>query len=135
MIIEILERDASPLSNVGRPAFFRHFKSGRRHENPLKFPKFQLVTIALMTEAVRPSETPACSNENTLRYISEGSKLHIRRRENLKSHSYIQIVRVTTETFTSVVFCSIYHPSLFVSKTHRKVKYADRAIVNMYTVV
>jgi hypothetical protein len=35
-------------------------------------------------EAVRTSETPVYS-ETTLRYIPEGSHLHTRRRENLKS--------------------------------------------------
>jgi hypothetical protein len=39
-----------------------------------------------MMEAVRISETSVCSDENTRRYIPEDCKLHIRRRENLKSH-------------------------------------------------
>jgi hypothetical protein len=41
--------------------------------------------IALMMEAVRISETSANFNVTTWRYIPEDSKLHIRRRENLKS--------------------------------------------------
>jgi hypothetical protein len=41
--------------------------------------------IALMMEAVRTSETLVYSNETTWRYIPEGSNLHSRRRENLKS--------------------------------------------------
>jgi hypothetical protein len=44
-------------------------------------------TIALMMEAVRTSETSVHSNETTRRYIPEDSKLHTRRRENLKSHT------------------------------------------------
>jgi len=39
-----------------------------------------------MMEAVRTSETSVHSNETTRLYISEDSKLHTRRRENLKSH-------------------------------------------------
>jgi hypothetical protein len=43
-------------------------------------------TIALMKEAVITSETSINFNLTTLRYIPEDSKLHTRRRENLKSH-------------------------------------------------
>jgi len=39
-----------------------------------------------MMEAVRTSETSANFNLTTRRYIPEDSKLHTRRRENLKSH-------------------------------------------------
>jgi hypothetical protein len=42
--------------------------------------------IALMMEAVRTSETSVSFNVSTRRYIPEDSKLHTRRRENLKSH-------------------------------------------------
>jgi hypothetical protein len=38
-------------------------------------------------EAVRTSETSVYSNETTWRYVPEGSKLHTRRRENLKSRT------------------------------------------------
>jgi hypothetical protein len=41
----------------------------------------------LMMEAVRTSETSVYSNEITRRYIPEGSHLHNRRRENLKSYN------------------------------------------------
>jgi hypothetical protein len=41
--------------------------------------------IALMMEAVRISETTVTFNVTTRRYIPEDSKLHTRRRENLKS--------------------------------------------------
>jgi hypothetical protein len=44
--------------------------------------------IALMIEAVRTSETSVYS-ETTWRYIPEGSNLHTRRRENLKSHEIL----------------------------------------------
>jgi hypothetical protein len=40
----------------------------------------------MMMEAVPTSETPIYSNEITGRYFPEGSHLHIRSRENLKSH-------------------------------------------------
>jgi hypothetical protein len=40
-----------------------------------------------MMEAVRTSETSVYLNETTRRYIPEDSKLHTRRRENLKSHT------------------------------------------------
>jgi hypothetical protein len=39
-----------------------------------------------MMETVRTSETSVNSNETTRRYIPEDSKLHTRRRGNLKSH-------------------------------------------------
>jgi hypothetical protein len=42
--------------------------------------------IALMMEAVRTSEKSVNFNVTTRHYISEDSKLHTRRRENLKSH-------------------------------------------------
>jgi hypothetical protein len=46
------------------------------------------VMIALMMEAARTSET-SVDNYFTRQYISEDkSELHIRRRENLKSHNY-----------------------------------------------
>jgi hypothetical protein len=43
--------------------------------------------IALMMETVRNSETSVNFYVSTRRYIPEDSKLHIRRRENLKSHT------------------------------------------------
>jgi hypothetical protein len=39
-----------------------------------------------MMEAVRTSETSVYSNDTTRRYIPEGSRLHVRRREDPKSH-------------------------------------------------
>jgi hypothetical protein len=41
----------------------------------------------MMMEAVRMSETSVHFNETTQRYIPEDSKLHTRRREDLKSHN------------------------------------------------
>jgi hypothetical protein len=41
--------------------------------------------FALMMEAVRTSETSVNFNMTTRRFIPEDSKLHTRRRENLKS--------------------------------------------------
>jgi hypothetical protein len=43
--------------------------------------------IVLMMEPVRTSETSVHFNVTTRRYIPEDSKLHIRLRENLKSHT------------------------------------------------
>jgi hypothetical protein len=40
-----------------------------------------------MMEAVRTSEKSVNVNVTTRRYIAEDSKLHTRRRENLKSHN------------------------------------------------
>jgi hypothetical protein len=45
--------------------------------------------IALMMHAVRTSETSVNFNVTTRRYISEDSKLHTRRRENLKSYKFL----------------------------------------------
>jgi hypothetical protein len=42
--------------------------------------------IAMIMEAVGTSETSVNFNVTTWRYIPEDSKLHTRRRENLKSH-------------------------------------------------
>jgi hypothetical protein len=42
--------------------------------------------ITLKMAAVRTSETSVNFNVNIRRYIPEDSKLHARRRENLKSH-------------------------------------------------
>jgi hypothetical protein len=44
------------------------------------------IVYTLMTKAARTSELPVYSNETTRRYMIEGSHLHTRRRENLKSH-------------------------------------------------
>jgi hypothetical protein len=41
--------------------------------------------VRVMTKAVCTSETSVYFNETTLCYIPEGSHLHFRRRENLKS--------------------------------------------------
>jgi hypothetical protein len=43
--------------------------------------------ITLVMEAVRTSETSVYSNENTSRYIPEGSNFHIRHRKNHKSQT------------------------------------------------
>jgi hypothetical protein len=45
-----------------------------------------------MKKAVRISETLFYSNETTWRYIREGSNLHNRRRENLKSRIEISVI-------------------------------------------
>jgi hypothetical protein len=44
-----------------------------------------------MMEAVRTSETSVNTNFTTRRYITEDSKLHTRRRENLKSHILLHV--------------------------------------------
>jgi hypothetical protein len=46
-------------------------------------------------EAVRTFETSVNFNVTALRYIPEDSKLHTRRRENLKSHMYYFILSVS----------------------------------------
>jgi hypothetical protein len=45
-----------------------------------------VVMVALMMEAVGTSETSVNFYETTWSNISQGSQLHTRRRENLKSH-------------------------------------------------
>jgi hypothetical protein len=57
-------------------------KTGHRNNN----------IVTLVMEAVHISETLVYSNETTRRYIPEGSHLHSRRGENLKSHN-IQYLR------------------------------------------
>jgi hypothetical protein len=47
--------------------------------------------ITAMMQAVRASETSVYSNETTRRYVHEGSHLHTRRLENLKSHTNISL--------------------------------------------
>jgi len=47
---------------------------------------------------VRTSETSVYCNETTRRYISEGSNLHTRRRENLESHIYIFVLFIYSLT-------------------------------------
>jgi len=44
--------------------------------------------ITLMMEAARTSETLVDIQLKTRQYIPEGSELHTRRRENLKSHFF-----------------------------------------------
>jgi hypothetical protein len=46
----------------------------------------RLALIALMMDAARTSETSVDIQLRTRQYIREDSKLHTRRRENLKSH-------------------------------------------------
>jgi hypothetical protein len=48
--------------------------------------------IALMTEAVRISETSAHLNVTTRRYIPEDCRLHTRHHENLKYHKLYVLV-------------------------------------------
>jgi hypothetical protein len=65
-----------------------------------------------MLEAVRTSETSVNFNVTTRRYIPEDSKLHTRRRKNLKSHTINvlpQVAQWITNcdlrfTFTHVIF-------------------------------
>jgi hypothetical protein len=56
---------------------------------------------ALMMEAVRTFGTSVNFDLTTRRYIPEGSKLHIRRRENTKSHKefYISIRLLESKTY------------------------------------
>jgi hypothetical protein len=52
-----------------------------------------MASVALMTEAVSSSETSVNIFQTTWRSIREDSHIHIRRRENLKSHIF-QVVFV-----------------------------------------
>jgi hypothetical protein len=52
----------------------------------------------LMVEAVRTSETSANTYLTTRQYIPEDSKLHTRRRENLKSHIIDILLQLLTHT-------------------------------------
>jgi hypothetical protein len=54
--------------------------------------------IALVMEAVRTSETLVNFNMTTRRYIPEDSKVHTRRRENVKSHNIIVVVSFALKT-------------------------------------
>jgi hypothetical protein len=45
--------------------------------------------ITLMMEAALTFETSVNFNATTRRYIPEDSKLHTRRRQNLKSHNWL----------------------------------------------
>jgi hypothetical protein len=51
-----------------------------------------ITAIALMVEVVRTSEKSVNIYLTTRKYIPEDSKLHTRRRENLKSHNNNVIV-------------------------------------------
>jgi hypothetical protein len=48
---------------------------------------FSEVSIALLFEAVRTSETPVNFHVASRRNIPEGCHFHTRRRDNLKSHA------------------------------------------------
>jgi hypothetical protein len=50
--------------------------------------------IRAMMNAIRTSETSVDIHLRTWQYIPEDSELHIRRRENLKSHIYCNCSRV-----------------------------------------
>jgi len=54
--------------------------------------------IRAMMEVVRTSETSVNFNETTRRYIPEDSKLHTRRRENLKSHILLHFFGLSAYT-------------------------------------
>jgi hypothetical protein len=60
-----------------------HIEVDRRFRGGCVLPP---LLIALMMETVRTSETSVNFNVITRSYIPEDSKLHTRRRENLKSH-------------------------------------------------
>jgi hypothetical protein len=52
------------------------------------------MVIVLIMEAVHTSETWVHFNMTTQRYIPEDSKLHTRRRENLKSQNMLKLVNL-----------------------------------------
>jgi hypothetical protein len=53
----------------------------------------------MMMEAAHISQTSVYFNEITQRYVLEGCHLHIRRRENLKTHK----VKLFLETLSSYI--------------------------------
>jgi hypothetical protein len=61
--------------------------------------------IALIMEAVRTSETSVSYNETALRNIPEGSHLHARRREKLRSN----IVLLAAVNVLQVVYYCCYY--------------------------
>jgi hypothetical protein len=82
-----------------------------------------------MIEAVRTSETSVHFNVTTRRYIPEDSKLHTRRRENLKSH-YISFLQTTAyrnkinQQVTVRFSAQIRH-----TETHYCTKFVDYACI------
>jgi hypothetical protein len=69
-----------------------------------------------MMEAVHTSETSVNFNVTTRRYIPEDSKLHIRRRENLKYHEMRCVFfeeRHECSNTTGSLLTSVNHPTLF----------------------
>jgi hypothetical protein len=50
-------------------------------------------------EAVHTSETSVYSSATTRRYIPEGSHLHTRRRENLKSHILLIVLLIAIDLY------------------------------------
>jgi hypothetical protein len=76
----------------------------------------KMIAVVLITEAVSTSETSVNFNVTTRRYIAEDSKLHTRRRENLKSHigSFRDSPKHKTE---------VYQPS------HRNVLHSQRNVL------
>jgi hypothetical protein len=60
--------------------------------------RVKLPIRALMKEAVRTSETSANTYLTTQQYIVQDSKLHTRRRENLKSHIIDILLQLLTHT-------------------------------------
>jgi hypothetical protein len=57
-----------------------------------------------MMEAVRTSETSVHFKVTTRRYIPEGSKLHTRHRENVKSHEKYPL-RISTRLSAILIRC------------------------------
>jgi hypothetical protein len=90
--------------------------------------------IALMVEVVRTSETSVHSNETKRRYVQEDSKLHTRRRENLKpytltlcsylnardqvSHPYNIFFSTRRELVNILYSCDLHLASLIEKYTH-----------------
>jgi hypothetical protein len=58
--------------------------------------------FVLMMEAVRTTEMSVYSDETARRYIPEGSNLHTRRHENLKSHIVVSSLKQLDCYFSSI---------------------------------
>jgi hypothetical protein len=55
------------------------------------------IAVNMKMTAISTYETSEYFSETTLRYISESYHLHTRRRENLKSHSSVNIVTTSVK--------------------------------------
>jgi hypothetical protein len=79
-----------------------------------------------MMEVVRTSETSVNNYLTTRQYIPEDSKLHSRRRENLKSQNNVDAFIATPEAMNKLSVCVIPASSFVHPVDCRKLKYEIR---------